>query len=194
MALANLRLREILRNQSIRDPLTGLYNRRYLEESFDRELRRAVRHQHRLSVLMLDVDHFKTFNDRYGHDAGDAVLRSLAEVMQQIFRGEDMVCRYGGEEFAVILSDTGGESALPIAAKLSERVQRISIRAAGQELPPITISGGLAEFPTDGTAPDQLLRAADERLYEAKHTGRNRILTSAGLIDGALLGQHSDAD
>lgn len=194
MALANLRLREILRNQSIRDPLTGLYNRRYLEESFDRELRRAVRHQHRLSVLMLDVDHFKAFNDRYGHDAGDAVLRTLAEVMQQIFRGEDMVCRYGGEEFAVILSDTGGESALPIAAKLSERVQRISIRAGGQELPPITISGGLAEFPTDGTSPDQLLRAADERLYEAKHTGRNRILTPAGLIDGALLGQHSDAD
>ena len=105
LALANLRLREALRNQSIVDPLTGLFNRRYLEQTLERECRRAVRADRPLSVIMLDVDHFKRFNDAWGHEGGDAVLKELAGLLRRSFRGEDVSCRYGGEEFVIVLAD-----------------------------------------------------------------------------------------
>lgn len=174
MTLANLQLRSVLHDQSIRDPLTGLFNRRYLEEYLDRELHRS--NQQRFSVLMLDIDHFKGFNDRYGHEAGDAVLCAVAETLQQVFRKEDAVCRFGGEEFAILLSGVYGERAAEFSGSVAERLRQISIQIAGQVLPSITVSGGLAEFPHDGETLNDLLRAADERLYKAKHTGRNRII------------------
>lgn len=189
MTLANLRLRDILHNQSIRDSLTGLYNRRYLEEILDRELHRS--NQQQFSVLMLDIDHFKNFNDRYGHEAGDAVLCAVAETLQQVFRKDDAVCRFGGEEFAVILNDVHGERAVQFAGKIAERLRQISIQVAGQVLPPITVSGGLAEFPIDGMTLNELLRAADARLYKAKHTGRNRIVLPED--NSALIGYDSSS-
>ncbi len=112
LSLASLNLRETLRDQSIRDPLTGLFNRRFMQESLDRELLRAKRKKHPLTVLFLDLDHFKRFNDTFGHDAGDLVLRSMAEVFRQYFRGDDVVCRYGGEEFAVILPESTAKDAV----------------------------------------------------------------------------------
>ena len=110
LSIANIRLREDLRNQSIRDPLTGLYNRRYLEETMEREIRRAVRSEQGLGVLMLDLDHFQKFNDTHGHDAGDTVLRETAWLLLKSVRAEDLVCRFGGEEFVVILPRGGLES------------------------------------------------------------------------------------
>ncbi len=104
LALANLKLRERLRNQSIRDPLTALFNRRYLEETLERELRRSVRHGRPLTVIMLDLDHFKTFNDSFGHAAGDAVLQASGDLLQTFLRKEDIACRFGGEELAIVLS------------------------------------------------------------------------------------------
>ena len=105
LAVANLKLRETLRTQSIRDPLTGLFNRRYMEESLERELRRTIRKKLPLALLMVDVDHFKHFNDTFGHEAGDEILRELARLFQSRLRAEDIACRYGGEEFVLILPD-----------------------------------------------------------------------------------------
>ena len=117
-AVSNLRLRETLRNQSIRDPLTGLFNRRYLEETVERELRRAERHHTSLGVIMLDIDHFKQFNDRFGHDGGDALLRELGPMLQKTVRKEDIACRYGGEEFLLALPDASFEDTVTRAEQL----------------------------------------------------------------------------
>lgn len=149
MTLANLRLRDILHDQSIRDSLTGLYNRRYLEEILDRELHRS--HQQRFSVLMLDIDHFKNFNDHYGHEAGDAVLCAVAATLQQVFRKEDAVCRFGGEEFAIILSDVYGERAALFASKIAERLHRIrtSLKNSKTEVFPRWRGKGTKRQPKD---------------------------------------------
>src|SRR3989449_1743351 len=122
LALANLRLRETLRMQSIRDPLTGLFNRRYMEESLARELRRAARNQRRLGAIMLDLDRFKRFNDTFGHEAGDTLLRELGEFLRSRTRGEDIACRYGGEEFVVILPEASMEVTQIGRASCRERV------------------------------------------------------------------------
>src|ERR1041384_3945577 len=105
LALANLKLRETLRSQSIRDPLTGLFNRRYMEESLEREMRRASRGRHPVGIIMLDLDHFKKFNDSYGHDAGDALMRIVGNTLQRSIRAEDIACRYRGEGFTFILPE-----------------------------------------------------------------------------------------
>lgn len=178
LALANLKLRDTLRQQSIRDPLTGLYNRRFLEEYLVHERVRATRKNRPLSVIMLDIDHFKRFNDTFGHDAGDAILRRMGLLLQGHVRGSDIACRIGGEEFALLLP----EAPLPIAYQRAENildtVRRLQIKHRGQVLGAITVSLGVAAFPKHGDTPEALIRAADRALYQAKEGGRNKLASA----------------
>jgi diguanylate cyclase (GGDEF)-like protein len=174
LALANLKLRERLRDQSIRDALTGLFNRRYLEETLDRELRRAERDLQPVGVLMLDIDHFKRFNDSFGHGAGDEVLRALGHLLMSHVRVEDIACRYGGEEFTVVLPGCSLETAVTRAEVLREQARDLQVYHAGQALGGITVSVGVAAFPLHGSTEAAVVRAADEALYQAKQAGRNR--------------------
>jgi len=180
LAVANLRLREDLRHQSIRDPLTGIFNRRYMEETLERELRRSIRSLQPVGVIMLDLDHFKRFNDTFGHEAGDLLLRELAGLLQLQVRVEDVVCRYGGEEFALILPEATLETTQHRAEKLREAACHLSVRYGSQMLGPVTISLGIAVYPYHGSTGMALLRAADEALYRAKLSGRNRVVVSEG--------------
>lgn len=179
LAVANLNLREKLQAQSIRDPLTGLFNRRYMEESLERELRRATRAGSAVTVLMVDLDHFKQFNDTFGHEAGDLMLKELGRLLRQQVRGEDIVCRYGGEEFTVILPDTSPEDAMRRAEQLRQAVMQLEVRHRGQDLGELTLSIGAASFPLHATSAGALLRAADQALYTAKSSGRNRVVMAA---------------
>ncbi len=178
LALANLRLREALRDQALRDSLTGLFNRRYLEESLVREIARAEREERPLSVLMIDVDHFKRFNDANGHDAGDAVLRSLGRLLAECSRAGDIACRFGGEEFAVILVGASVEESATWAERLLDRARTMVVRNRGQSLPTVTISVGLSSFPADGRDVEALLKVADLALYDAKRAGRDRLVVA----------------
>lgn len=173
MAVANLNLRRKLKNQSIRDGLTGLFNRHFLEVAFERELHRANRHNTPISVFMLDVDHFKNLNDTFGHEIGDAVLRELAVVMQNTVRAEDIICRYGGEEFAIILPDLSQEVAFDRAEVLRKAVEQMRVRCGQSPAHQITVSIGTATYPRDGSSQEKLLRTADDNLYRAKRKGRN---------------------
>lgn len=175
MGLANLSLRERLRLQSIREPLTGLFNRRYLEESGARELARCARRGLPLSLMMLDIDHFKAFNDVHGHAGGDALLAQFGKLLAEHSRGEDIACRYGGEEFTLILPEAAPEAALQRAEAIRIAVEAMRVQHMGRELPQVTVSIGVAAFPGDGDSPEALLHAADEALYRAKHGGRNRV-------------------
>jgi diguanylate cyclase (GGDEF)-like protein len=174
-AIASLRLRESLRAQSIRDPLTGLFNRRYMEESLEREVDRSARRSSGMAVMMLDLDHFKYFNDAYGHEAGDAMLSAFGAFLLAHTRKEDIVCRYGGEEFVLILSDVTHRGAQERAEKLCRAAEDVHIQHRGERLGSITVSVGVAVFPTHGTTGKALLRAADEALYRAKQKGRARV-------------------
>ena len=174
LALSNLQLREKLRRLSIRDPLTGLFNRRYLEETIDRELPRAARRERPLSVLMLDVDHFKKFNDTHGHHAADDVLRILGSTLMAAVRDDDIVCRFGGEEIVLILP----ECDLASAVERADRLRELVYRATGGK---ITVSIGVSEYPGDGTTWEQLLQTADKALYKAKKGGRNIVVSSGSL-------------
>jgi diguanylate cyclase (GGDEF)-like protein/PAS domain S-box-containing protein len=178
LSIANIRLREALRTQSIRDPLTGLYNRRYLEEMMDRETRRAVRAEHGLGVLMLDLDHFKRFNDTYGHDAGDAVLRSTAALLGKSVRAEDIVCRFGGEEFVVILPMADIKASQARGKRIRSKVRELTVMHQGQSVGMITVSVGVAALPLHGTSLRELLEAADAALYRAKREGRDRVVAA----------------
>ncbi|MDX2270668.1 MAG: diguanylate cyclase [Cyanobacteriota bacterium] len=179
LALGNLQLRETLRNQSIRDPLTGLFNRRYLEESLEREINRATRSQKPLALIMVDVDHFKHFNDTFGHDAGDLVLQALGRFLQESVRGGDIACRLGGEEMILMLP----EADLPLAEQRAEQIrlgiQQISLHHQQQLLDPITASLGVAVFPQHGLTQTALLKSADTALYEAKAQGRNCVVVAS---------------
>jgi diguanylate cyclase (GGDEF)-like protein/PAS domain S-box-containing protein len=175
MAIANLNLRETLRNQSIRDALTGLYNRRYFQESLEREIRRIKRKGGTLGVLMLDLDRFKLFNDNFGHEAGDLLLRTLADLLHRRVRGEDVACRYGGEEFALILPDASLEATCARAEELCREVREL--RPVYQDIPlgGVTVSVGVAVYPEHGPRVDDLVRAADNALYHSKAVGRDRV-------------------
>ncbi len=178
LAVANLNLRETLRTQSIRDPLTGLFNRRYMEESLERELRRAIRKKLPAAVLMVDVDHFKSFNDTFGHEAGDEVLRELARLFQSRLRAEDIACRYGGEEFMLILPEASLEAGQERAEQFRQAAKNSQIQYRGKTLEHISISVGLSCYPQHGTTGEALLRAADAALYRAKDEGRDRIVVA----------------
>jgi diguanylate cyclase (GGDEF)-like protein len=183
LALGNLKLSEALRVQSMRDVLTGLFNRRYMEESLERELRRAVREQGPLGVIMLDVDHFKRLNDTSGHDAGDMILRALGHCMQEITRGYDIACRYGGEEFTLILPNAPLSVAVERAEQLREKFKHLDVEHQGHSLAPGTLSLGVAGFPEHGSSMEHILRAADVALYRAKNEGRDRVvIAGAGVV------------
>jgi diguanylate cyclase (GGDEF)-like protein len=178
LGLANVKLREVLRSQSIRDPLTGLFNRRYMEETLEREVRRAQRAGRPMAVLMLDLDHFKRVNDDSGHDAGDALLRELGTLLIRNLRREDVACRYGGEEFVLVLPEASLEDAERRAEELREEIKRLRVSDKGRLLGPLTASFGLAAYPEHGLAGDMLLRAADTALYRAKREGRDRVMVA----------------
>ncbi len=178
LALANLRLRETLRSQSVRDPLTGLFNRRYMEETLEREIRRADRSGRPLCVMMLDLDHFKQFNDTFGHSAGDALLRELGTLLRSSVRAGDIACRFGGEEFVLILPEVAMDCALTRAEQFREAVKHLNVSHLGESLGPITVSLGVATFPEHGKSGESLLVVADAALYRAKSEGRDRVVAA----------------
>ena len=175
LAMANFNLRQTLRIQSIRDPLTGLFNRRYMEETINREIPRATRYQRPLGIILFDIDHFKHFNDSFGHPAGDTVLSTLGEFVRGHVRTEDIACRYGGEEIVLILPDAPLEVTLARAEVIRTGVAELHLDYRGKPLGDLAISLGVAVFPRHGATGDSLLRAADEALYRAKEGGRNRV-------------------
>ena len=177
-ALANLKLRDALRELALHDGLTGLYNRRYMDDALKRELLRAERSGKPVSVLMIDIDHFKIFNDKHGHDAGDFVLNAVARAIMKGIRPSDIACRYGGEELAVVLSECDLESARVRAEQLCRAVRETNLVHLGQTLPAPTASFGVAAYPGNGTKPADLLKAADQALYRAKQEGRDRVCTA----------------
>ncbi len=165
-----------LHTQAVTDPLTRLVNRRYLAEFLPRELIRTQRAAKSLAVLMIDLDHFKRVNDTFGHDAGDLVLTHVAKLLMAHIRGSDIACRYGGEEFVLVLPDTTLEGAHRRAEEIRAAVQGLNLRHQGKALDPVTVSTGLALYPEHAAGPDALIRIADEALYEAKAAGRNRVV------------------
>jgi len=175
LAIANVKLRDQLRDQSIRDVLTGLFNRRYLLETARREFQRAARNNQPVAILSIDVDHFKKFNDNHGHDAGDAVLRSVGEAMTATFRGDDVACRFGGEEFVALLPGAALQDAKARAEELRAKIEGIAVRYGDDNLPRVTISVGVAAFPEFGNGVMEVLKVADTALYAAKNNGRNRV-------------------
>ena len=178
LALSNLRLQETLREQAIHDQLTGLYNRRYLDETLPRELHRSQRRGEPLAVAMLDVDHFKRFNDSYGHEAGDAVLRAISALLNRSLRAGDLACRYGGEELTVVLPGASLEGAQVRLDRLRAAIMQLCVPYPGGDLPAITVSIGVAVL--GGETPDAtaLLARADAALYRAKADGRNRVVVA----------------
>ncbi|MFA4916209.1 MAG: diguanylate cyclase [Syntrophales bacterium] len=178
LSLANIRLREELRSQSIRDPLTGLFNRRYLDETLAREALRVERSSEPLSVIMLDIDHFKNFNDDFGHEAGDLVLRNLGVFLQKNIRGSDIACRYGGEEFTILLPGTPLETALERAEKLRTEILSQNFNFNNRDLGQVKLSLGVATCPIHAQTGEEVIAAADGALYQAKQTGRNRVLAA----------------
>ena len=178
LALANLRLRASLRQQSIRDPLTGMFNRRYMEETLEREILRAARSDETVGVVMIDIDHFKQFNDTFGHQAGDALLTALGHFFLSHVRGEDVACRYGGEEFILLLPGTSLENTVSRAEELREKVRFVNTAFQGQTLGSVTLSFGISIFPQHGLNTELLIQAADQALYRAKVEGRDRIVVA----------------
>jgi len=178
LTLANLKLRTSLREQSIRDPLTGLFNRRYMEATLEREFNRAGRIQRPVGVMMLDLDHFKHFNDTFGHEAGDTLLRELGNFLKQHLRGSDIACRYGGEEFALILPETSLENARGRAEQLRAGIKQLNVQHNGKVLDTVSLSLGIAMFPEHGPTSQEVLNAADTALYQAKDNGRDQVVVA----------------
>lgn len=175
LALANLNLQRALKEQSIKDPLTKLYNRRYLEETLARECSRAQRNNQALTVLLMDIDFFKKVNDTYGHDAGDAVLVSFAKMLSTKCRKEDIACRWGGEEFVLVLGAADSALAQSRAQEICDSARALKINFQGKSIP-VTVSIGAAVFPEHGETPEDLIRNADQCLYKAKQGGRDRVV------------------
>lgn len=175
LSLANIKLREDLQEQSIRDPLTELFNRRYLDETLPRELQRIKRGNEVFSVAMLDIDSFKHFNDDYGHEVGDEILKSIAQALLQNFRGSDIVCRYGGDEFVIILFEKNLNSIIQKLQNLQAEVQKTEIVFQNYLLSNITLSIGVAQAPKNGSTASDIIHAADNALYAAKNKGKNKV-------------------
>ena len=171
LALSNIALREKLRNQALRDPLTGLYNRRYMEDSLDRYVRLAEREGRKVSVIMIDLDHFKRLNDEHVHATGDAVLREAAAAIVGALRETDVACRYGGEEMIVFLPDCSLEDAAVKAEQIRERIEALS----GTHGAKVSASLGVSSVPSTSSNSADLVKSADTALYRAKHAGRNQV-------------------
>jgi diguanylate cyclase (GGDEF)-like protein len=186
LALGNIRLRATLREQSARDSLTGLFNRRYMEESLDREIRRATREGYGLGILLADLDNFKQLNDTFGHAAGDAVLRRIGRFLAGAVRSEDIACRFGGEEFVVILPKASLDDAYRRAEALREGIKAGSLDEPDPFSPTATMSVGVAAYPEHGTSAAQLILASDSAMYLAKAQGRDRVVVAAGSEGGSM--------
>ncbi len=184
LAIANVKLRDELHHQSTRDPLTGLFNRRHFLESLRNELKLQERKSGSFGVISFDADKFKLFNDNHGHDAGDMVLRAIAQAMGTLLAADEVVCRYGGEEFMILLPSATHKQTIKIAETLRERIQDLSISYAGRILPTVTISCGVASYPQDGVQIQDILKNVDDALYLAKKRGRNKVVDSS-LLNGA---------
>ena len=169
---------EELLQQAVRDPLTGLYNRRYLDETLPREVHRALRDNQGLAVVMIDLDNFKSFNDQWGHEAGDLVLLGVAEALLDGLRASDIACRYGGEEILVVMPGADADEAVKRISAIAAHVRTTGARVMGRNLPPVTFSAGVATVPEHGDHAETVVRAADRALYMAKETGRDRVLVA----------------
>jgi len=178
LALSNVKLRQSLRTLSMRDALTGLYNRRFVEEVFEHEVSRCERGVKPLAIMMIDIDHFKRFNDTFGHEAGDSVLRAIGSVLKTHFRKTDLPCRLGGEEFLVILPECDQQASMTLAEALRQKVEQLEPHHQGKSLGNITISIGVANWPKPEADQTVLIAAADAALYQVKHSGRNQVMNS----------------
>jgi diguanylate cyclase (GGDEF)-like protein/PAS domain S-box-containing protein len=178
LSMANLRLTETLKYQSIKDPLTALYNRRFLMESFTKEIVRASRKKTKITIVMIDIDHFKKFNDKWGHAAGDELLMQLGKFFRENIRESDIACRYGGEEFVILMPESDAEVTFKRAEKMRSEVKNIKAFIGSHRLPPIALSMGISEYPTNGENVDDLLRIADDAMYKAKQEGRDRVVVA----------------
>lgn len=183
LALANVRLRDNLRYQSIRDPLTGLYNRRYLEDFLFKQAHQAERSGLSFAILMLDLDHFKKINDTFGHDAGDATLKELTKVLQSEIRAGDIAARYGGEEFIIMFYNIDTEMVKKRAEAIRSAVSLLHVKYGAQQVGAITVSIGIAQYPIDGKTPNDLIEVADKALYYAKKNGRNQVVLATDIGD-----------
>jgi diguanylate cyclase (GGDEF)-like protein len=192
LALSNLKLRASLQEQAMRDALTGLYNRRFLDESLGSELHRARRTSTVMAVAMIDVDHFKQFNDSWGHEAGDLVLQVLGRLLQKQVRNYDLACRYGGEELAVLMPGCSALEALPRLDQIRAQVAALRVDFKGRTLPPVTVSIGLTDAMQDSA--EAVLRRADMALYQAKRRGRNRVVLADKRDGDAAAATPDDAD
>lgn len=175
LTLANIQLRDNLREQAIRDPLTGLFNRRYMTEALDQSHSRAERAGTDIAIMMIDLDHFKLFNDNFGHDAGDHVLKAVSQVLIDSLRKEDIVCRYGGEEFCVVCPTTNEQQALQIAERIGRGIRSLELSMNQLSLGIVTTSIGIATYPNHAKIMDEVISIADEALYLAKQNGRDRV-------------------
>jgi diguanylate cyclase (GGDEF)-like protein len=175
LALTDIRLENVLQHQATHDALSGLFNRRYMEETLERELSRAARRNTPVGVIMLDIDHFKRINDGYGHAAGDSMIVAFARLLRGMFRGEDVPCRHGGEEFVLVLPGASSSDACRRAEQLREETERMTVEHRGQRLPSVTVSLGVAVYDEHGRTGEGLLHAADAAMYRAKDEGRNRL-------------------
>jgi len=184
LSIASLNLRAKLEGQSIRDGLTGLFNRNFMEIALERELHRAARQGTPLAVMMMDVDHFKLLNDTFGHEAGDVVLREVSDCFRKSLREEDIICRYGGEEFVVIMPDASEEVAARRAEAICKAVSQIRTHFRGELLGSVTISVGIAMYPESDRDGRNLVQLADGALYRAKHAGRNQVMLESTTLAG----------
>ncbi|WP_169915839.1 diguanylate cyclase [Shewanella psychrophila] len=175
LAIANIELRYSLRQQAIKDTLTGLFNRRYLFESLEQLVALGMRNKSQIGIIMGDIDHFKSFNDSYGHDAGDDVLKEVAKELKKNTRIADIVCRYGGEEFCIVCPDSTQEETLLIAEKLRLAVAKKEVKLSSKEMVTVTISMGVAMFTNSEDSIKSVISEADRRLYQAKSDGRNCV-------------------
>lgn len=181
LAIANVKLRDELQDQSTRDPLTGLYNRRYFLETMRNALKLQERKEGTFGVISFDADKFKSFNDNHGHDAGDMVLREISDTMHTLFSADEVSCRYGGEEFMVLLPSASRSATIRAAEVLRGKIQALAITYGGRKLPTVTISCGVASFPQDGKQIQDILKNADDALYLAKKEGRNQVVDTSKL-------------
>jgi len=175
IALSSISLREELQKYSYEDALTGLKNRRYFDQLLEHESAVALRGDQPLSLLMVDIDHFKRFNDTHGHEAGDSALKAVAGVLARHFRDSDVVCRFGGEEFVIIMAGSTAKAAYDKARELAHAVRAMPVEHGGFELGHVTISVGVSSWPECSDSPDSLLGLADRALYRAKEAGRDRV-------------------
>jgi diguanylate cyclase (GGDEF)-like protein len=191
LSLTNIELREKLENMALRDGLTGLYNRRFLDEVLEHNLAKLKRESKHAGLLLLDVDHFKRFNDTHGHQAGDEALRRVGATLTGSVRASDVVCRYGGEEFLIFLPECDRAEAMAKAEAIRVAIAQTALSVGNQPIPPVTASIGLAMFPEAGTTRGQLIQMADRALYRAKGAGRNRVMVADPV--GLVPSDHSNA-